>query len=484
MFRFSVQVACMLALTSISQAKVPDISNLSNCIQEVKNSNAQNAEVLTFDLYKKDYQKLITDLQSASAVLPYVYQDAAANPLIQYLQSMGEALYLQTFAANPYDEQFGFLQNIISDTALALLGNTGSMVLGVQAFQEVVSDIYDGFNSEATQIGKKFGNPVSAPTYGVIPPLVKYGRADLGPYTWTAETTLRALGLKCAIVSLPPSQINGGLLSWCSLGHETGGHDVIHAHSGLLDELSQKVYQTVYDKFNSGPLANYWARCIDEVTADVCGCLNIGPSFGIALMGYFRSSGNDKLSTIGYKEGPHPIELLRGYLAAAVTKKLHFEEAASWSQVIANEVKRDNDALYLYDPQAKSFSQFPVPFEVAVASTEIVAQTILRANLSALQGHSLQGLVDWRDADQTKVEELVASLSEDGVLPKNLRGSGYYASYVVAAAIQAALQQGADIPNLFAEMKVFLSEMHMANPTWSVDASKQSIALLEKAASQ
>ena len=44
------------------------------------------------------------------------------------------------------------------------------------------------------------------------------------------------LDVKAAIVNLPPSFAKQGIFSWSTLGHETAGHDIIHAYSGLRRE--------------------------------------------------------------------------------------------------------------------------------------------------------------------------------------------------------------------------------------------------------
>ncbi|MBJ8206491.1 hypothetical protein JDS91_35895 [Bacillus cereus] len=47
--------------------------------------------------------------------------------------------------------------------------------------------------------------------------------------------------MEVAVVSLPPVNATQGLLAWSSIGHETGGHDILQADTGLLDELADSV---------------------------------------------------------------------------------------------------------------------------------------------------------------------------------------------------------------------------------------------------
>lgn len=471
-FRIAIS---LLSITSL-QATQPDISNLNACINEVRNANLNPPVVQTFDQYTSNYWGLLADLKAAVPNLPYVYQQVAAQPLITFLTNLGEAEYFQIF--NGQNQQLAAYQEILPDAALAILTYDSTVYQAVYAFQEVVSDLYDGFLSDERRASQT-GTPIQPPTYGVIPPLVKFGNKDAGPYTWPADSTSSMLGMGCGVVSLPPAQIVGGLLAWSSLGHETGGHDVTHADQGLLNELANKVYAAVLSAYGSQDLAKYWARCIDETTADVCGYLNMGPSVAIGLIGYFRSFGNGKLRTIGSLLDPHPIDLLRGYLGASVAKHLTFSHAAVWSQIIANETKKDDGPLYLVD-QSGNYYAFPVSLEIAKASTDVVARTIMQSRLNSLQKHYLQQIVDWKDHDQSIVEQLVTIFKTGDSLPASLQGPGFYAAYVVAAATQAGLQFGTNLGLTFNTMQSFLASMHIQNPTWSKLPTAAAVALLDK----
>lgn len=475
----SLRIIAFVLATASTLHALPDISNLKNCVKEVRQAEVSPPAAPTFDSYKSDYNKLLADVQAAAGTLPFVYQEAAAKPFLSFLQNLGEWQFLQIFNAEPTDELSAVYQQIIPDAALAIIFHDGANTLGVNAFQEVVSDLYDSFLSEELRAGNQTGIPIEPPTYGTIPPLVKYGNAEFGPYTWTVDATSQILGMKCAIVSLPPSQIKGGLLAWSALGHETGGHDILHADEGLLEELAQKVYTAVMESFRSRSLANYWAKCIDETVSDVCGYLNMGPSAGIGLIGYFRALGNGKLRTVGYIDDTHPIDLLRGYLAASVAKRLHFQGSEEWSTVIANETKKDNDTLYLVDNNGYYY-YFPVSLSKAIASADLVAKVIMQSKLAALQDHSLQDIQNWRDEDQYIVNHLSSALKANGSLPANLQGPGFYAAHVVAAATQTALEGNASISQIFAGMQNFLATMHFENPTWSLEPSTEAIVFLEK----
>lgn len=481
MLRFVSRITCLVSLTTLLHASPPDISNLAGCIADVRNANANPPAVQTFDPYVADYHRLISDLQLATPHLPYLYQEAAAKPLIAFLQNLGEQRFLQIFNSAPTDQQSAALQQILPDAALALLIYDTQVTQGVNAFEEVVSDLYNSFLADEYRINRRDPHPIPQPTYGVIPPLVKFGNQNAGPYTWPADTTSQILGLKCAIVSLPPSQLNGGVLAWSALGHETGGHDVTHADKGLLNELAAKIHNAVLAKYHSPALANYWARCVDEASADALGYLNVGPSLGIALIGYFRALGDGKLRTVGSVNDTHPIDLLRGYFGAAIVKRLSFKNAADWSQAILNETEKDNGPLYLVT-QSGIYRPFPVPFAEAVDSADLVAQVIIQSKLITLNGHSFQQLEDWKDSDQAIADELIPVIQSGSPEPSNLPEPGLYAAYVVAAATQAGLQAGADLTSVFANMQALLASMHHKDPIWSTVPTPEAQALLDRVA--
>lgn len=475
--RFFVPI---IAIASALHA-TPDISNLNNCINEVRLANASPPIVPTFDKYTRNYRLLLADLEAASATLPYVYKEAAAKPLLQYLRALGEWQYIRIFNSPPANGNIAALKQIIPDAALAILFHNTVYAQNVNAFQEVVADLYDSFVSEEARVSRETGQPIQPPTYGIIPPLVKYGNAESGPYTWPGDATMQLLGMRCAIVSLPPAQIKGGILAWTSLGHETGGHDMLHADAGLIAELQQKIYSTLLAKYGSQGLATYWSNCLDETGSDVLGNLNMGPNAGIGLVGYFRSLGDGKLRTIGFRQGPHPIDLLRGYLAAAVVKRLNFADAAAWSQIIYNETAKDNNVLYLFENGL--YYQFPVSLDIAIASCDDVAEIVMRTKLAAIQFHALEEIQKWTNEDQAIVDSIAAALTMNSEMPFNLRGPGFYAAHVVSGVTQAALQAGANLPAIFNGLVNFLGLMHRENPTWSGRATPSALAMLERISS-
>ena len=120
------------------------------------------------------------------------------------------------------------------------------------------------------------------------------------PFTLPANEVHRLCGGDVAVVSMPSVYRHHPVLSWGCVAHEVGGHDVLHAFPGLLQELRRGVRELFYkgqdphkekldgeDQF-LGLLWQYWT---EETAADVLAVMNVGPHYGTALAVYFASLG-------------------------------------------------------------------------------------------------------------------------------------------------------------------------------------------------
>ena len=145
---------------------------------------------------------------------------------------------------------------------------------------------------------------------------MKWGNPDSGPYTWPADAT-ENFNLETAIVNLPPSHSRAGILGWAALGHETAGHDILHADQGLFEEITTLVQSALEQQGVKQGLPDYWSSRIDETASDCLGILNMGPMAGIGIIGYFRGlndafTGVPKLGNEGSANDVHPADILRG----------------------------------------------------------------------------------------------------------------------------------------------------------------------------
>ena len=428
----------------------PDISNLKNCIEDARQAALDQdpgpSDPLQFD-------PLRGRLQAARTKMPPLYLDSAFTPYVATLDGIGASGFNQILINDPARESTAGLMLDIAQSILQR-GETFEPKAS-PAFQEVVSDLYDGFLSVEDRGG------VAPPDEEVIPPLVKFGNPDAGPYTWPVDAT-KSFRMKVGVVNLPPSNARRGLLAWPALGHETAGHDILHADHGLLREVSDAVRAGLSADNTTRDLAPYWASRIDETASDVLGILNMGPAPAIGLVGYFRAlnaafTGSARLRNTGPSNDPHPADILRGFLAAATVRQLEFSQASAWADVVDAETKKDLTTIRLAGKK--------VDAKVAKKSAEIVSRVIVTHPMVALENHALGQIQNWRDHDEEITQRLHTTLSTANPLPPDLT-IGVFAAHLVAAATMAALAQGANIQLLFRRMLDLLKAMNQKNPTF------------------
>jgi hypothetical protein len=427
-----------------------DIGNLSACVEDACLAGVDQDPG---PADPADYEELLTRLFQARGKLPPLYRHTVHDPFAATLVQLGPRWFNRILLSDPSGEGPA---GLMFDIAHAILQNgMGYQERATDAFQEVVTDLYDGYLSESDRQG------IKPPDLGAVPPLVKWGNPDFGPYTWPVDTA-KMFDVGAGIVSLPPAHARRGLLAWGALGHETAGHDILHADIGLDEELTAAVFDALNDQNLGRGLARYWARRIDETASDVLGILNMGPAAGIGLIGYFRGLNAAFGDAARLRnEGPigdlHPADILRGYLAASTVRLLSFDGAATWAQMIEDETNADLSLIRL--------GWFPIDATAARRSAAVVARTVARHRLASLEDHALLEIQDWRNQDEEIVGNVCAILKTTEPLPTSLP-EGVYAAHVVAAAIVEGLAEGADIPPLFTRMISLLKLMHDTNPSW------------------
>lgn len=426
-------------------AGTPDVSNLDALVEDARRA-ALNGDPGPAD--PTDFHNLRGRVQTARLKMPPLYRETFVDPFIAILDDLGPAGLATILVNNPN------LALLLMDCAHAILQNAeGFEPRATDGFQEVVSDLYDGFLGAEDRVG------VNPPDVGTIPPLVKWGNPDFGPYTWPGDATFN-LGIGAGVVSLPPANARAGLLAWSALGHETGGHDILHADTGLEGELTNAVRSALAPLGNIW--ASYWGDRIDESASDVLGILNMGPTAAIGLVGYFRGlnaafAGDPRLRNTGPANDFHPADILRGYLGAETVRLLSFDGAAAWADLIAAETDKDLGTIRLLGQV--------VDTDEAKRSCQIVAETLATTRVQSLENHSLIDIQDWRNLDEEKVATVREALTTVANLPDDT-GSPIYAAHIVAAAVTGALAPGADVPMIFERMLVLLKRMHDQNPAW------------------
>jgi hypothetical protein len=431
-------------------AAAPALANLSACIED-----ARGAALARDDgpPDPSDFRSLRARLDAARKKMPPLYLQAVHAPFVRTLDGLGAGGFKRVLAEDPEREGAA---RLMLDIAQAILQNgEGYREQATDGFQEVVSDLYDGFLSAEDRRG------VKPPDRGVVPPLVRWGDADAGPYTWPVTATA-SFEVTAPIVSLPAANARAGLLAWSALAHEAAGHDILEADVGLHDELVRRVRERLTAAKLGAGIADYWAERLDETASDVLGILNMGPAAAVGLIGYFRAlnaayRGRAQLRNVGAKDDPHPADILRGWLGAETVRLLSFSGAKNWADLLEQETDRDLGQVRL--------GSSPVTVAAAKRSAAVVAKTIVEEKLASLEEHALGEIQDWRDGDEEIVAALRETLRSAKALPAKL-GPGIYAAHVVAAAVVEAATSKADLARLMARMLTALEAMHDENPSW------------------
>jgi len=428
----------------------PDITNLAECVEDARVAGL-DADPGPEDEVK--FHVLLGRLQSAKPKIAKIFIDSAFTPFLNKLTEIGEAGFNQILFNDPERIREAGLMLDISQAFLQRGDEFQPRPRG--AFQEVVADLYDGFLGAESRTG------VEPPDLETLSPMVKFGRPADGPYTWPADATA-AFDMLVGVVNLPPANARGGLLAWPALGHETAGHDILHADNGLLLEVSNAVRSALTDNGLDQNLISYWTKRIDETASDVLGILNMGPAAGIGLIGFFRglNAANDGTATLrnqGPANDPHPADIVRGFLAAETVRQLSFADAAGWAGVIDGETNADVTNINLAGVRVSA--------DRARQSAQLVSRAIASTPMKALENHSFIEIQDWRDEDEKIIERLRVSLTTASSFPADL-AQGVFAAHLVAAATVTALAKGGKIPILLGRMVDLLSGLHDRNPTF------------------
>jgi len=426
--------------------------NLDNCIQDAlqaaRDSNSGPK-------YPINFSELQDRLDTCQLKLPPLYRENVFGPYVDTLKRLGEIGFDQILLEDPNKDANACL---MLDIAQAILQHgEGYNKKTTEAYQEVVSDLYDGFLSAEDR------RDIKQPDLGIIAPLVKWGNPEWGPYTWPVDATIN-FGVKAAIVNLPPANAQHGIFAWAALGHETAGHNIIHADTGLQNELRNCLYRALQDANLVSMLPDYWASRIDETASDVLGILNMGPAAGIALVGYFRALNaaygkKTALRNIGPDDDPHPADILRGYLAASVVRLLNFSKANDWATAIEGEADKDLTTIQL------GSSKTVIKPDEAKRAADIAASCLVQTKMTCLNNHSFGEIQNWKDSDEEIVKEIRSILRVSDPLPE-LYSKEFYAAHVVAASIIEALQESTGVPVLFERMISILKTLHDRNPSW------------------
>jgi hypothetical protein len=413
--------------------------------------------------------------------LPRIYHQIFLDPLKNFIQAKDYAEILRVVDRNGDGPWNDFLASINQRT-------TGFQKLATDAFEELVTDLYDGFLAMEEQ------KRIKSPDEETPPPLVVWGHPRGGPYTWPTGVMHEVTGMKMSVVNMPPLY-SQNISLWSSVGHETGGHDILNAYHGMLEELNNKVYEKlrehqglkgiVEDNGRERSIATYgaeyWSYTIDETASDVCGLLNIGPAAGISLANLLISredivNGEKKLANIvpskredGSNER-HPIDALRIYLAGDVIRsiqELDIHTANRWGDTfesIADKYVKDKSGFYLV---SENNVDVKMPYREFRETIKIVAETIANDSLTSLGNYALSDVNTWANDDETITTDITNNFldNKEPSIDKSTTNQTVYAAHIIAGAT-IALAKGADISKTTELAISSLNRLKERNPVW------------------
>lgn len=355
-------------------------------------------------------------------------------------------------------------------------------------FLAVISDLYLSFLNRSTR--KNLQIELSE----TLPPLAVYqSDASNGPFTIPCDMIGNLTGGKIGVVSLPATFANHPLF-FASLAHETGGHDVIHADRGLMQQLRQQVYSLFPDSGNDG-LGLLWDYWMDEAAADTYGILNMGPSFAFNLAmllsvfiaqstpdakGKAGSSKVRKPASLRNASGAgdnnamdvHPTDLLRlGLAQGAIQAQQGLSQSTrdtytNQIAALAQELGRGATTIELtgqvagINGQSKNFQQ-AFPLEMMQAAARKVGAMIATTPLAALAGHSIQDIETWDDGDENAAVKIAGRLHSGFSVV-----SGGDDAQLMAGLTLAVLQEPAKYASFTKSINDALDESFSSDPIW------------------
>ena len=451
-------------------ADLNSLKMLSKLIEKSKPMLSDLTDSPKIDYDTKD--KSLAIVNSGYTILPSLYQQVFLDPLKNLITNEDYPTILRALNhSGPWNDWMASINQRVS----------GYQKNATHAFEESIADLYDGFLSMEERRG------VKTPDHETVSPLVKWGNPNDGPYTWPADTGSR-IGLKMAVVNMPPAYSKNVAL-WAALGHETGGHDILHADDGLLGELAKTVETKILEKsspslkkqkviFNGRKIplvkfvADYWKNRIDETASDVCGILNLGPAAAVGLAVLLIPLRGNKLISYGYTDDVHPIDALRIYLAMDVISKIPDLDATiakSWVdslQSVTDKYISDKTKFTLYTiTNGSEHLDATIPFQGMRELITVVADTIAFSPLNSLENHSLSEINTWSNSDESIMLQIANDFLNNKELSITEDNQTVYAAHIISAAT-IALANSADITNMTNLAINALNKLYDNNPVW------------------
>ncbi|HEY7079855.1 MAG TPA: hypothetical protein VH500_09145 [Nitrososphaeraceae archaeon] len=467
----------LAGMSHVEQIKLQDLGTLlSN--SRLTTNRINEAPPTKYD--SKD--KALKILKGGYTKLPGIYKEVFLDPIKNLLNTQTYETILKTLDSFDNSTGHGPWHDWLASINQRILN---FQVDATRAFEEALADLFDGF------LSMEEGKRIKPPDYETVSPLAVWGSSKEGPYTWPSDIGI-SIGMKMATVNLPPA-FSKNIALWSSVGHETGGHDILHAYKGMLDEVGTKVASKILARKNDPVLrgafaivngkkekfaeyaAKYWKDRIDETASDVCGLLNIGPAAGISLAVLLITLHKGTLLTVNSFDNVHPIDALRIFLAADVirnTKELNVNISNMWANYFESIVEKyveNNKGFYLFSQtlDGKLHVDVEMPYNQMRETVKIVSETITNSELYTLGNHALSEVNTWANTDEiltTRIANHLLAGKEPSVEP-GPDGQKVYAAHILAGATIALAKLG-DIRTTTRLSIKSLNKLYSQNPVW------------------
>ncbi|HKU09173.1 MAG TPA: hypothetical protein VJR30_24160 [Bradyrhizobium sp.] len=437
--------------------------------------------------------------------LPLTYQDHFAAPLEARLPNVLSKLDQQVARG----ERPAEYRAMVLEALYGAIYQHGYRVTQVEArpqlkrFLAVVSNLYRSF-IDADKRAAAGVKPVAE-----LPPLALFQSVSDGPFTIESDLMKEKVGVSIGIVSLPAAYRDHPVL-WTGLAHEVGGHDVVHADAGLIEEMAEKTRKLLAPVFKPGRNpdtatlnALIWSYWMDEAAADVYGVLNMGPSFAINLAAFLaayrakqrgQTEAGDPFISIDTAELPngdmdlHPVDVLRFHIAAGAVEGLTGLSPARRRDYVASiEAVADRVAFGVteiglrgrvtIDRDKKIEINADMKLSDATAAARKVGKMLATGTFARLNNHCIQDVETWDDLDEDIAQEICG---------KVLAGES-----IVAAGDDAQLLAGVTLallqkPELYdaatEQLNIALDDSFDRDPIWGATLRGHAMAAVSKRA--
>lgn len=318
------------------------------------------------------------------------------------------------------------------------------------------------------------------------PPLALFqAEGHRGPFTIESDEMKQKVGMSIGVVMLPATVREHPVL-WAALSHEVCGHDVVHADEGLLPEMAVAARRLFARDSLDALIWSYW---MDEAAADVYGVLNMGPAFILNLAAFlaafrarlpvdFQNKPRPAKPAVSTDAEPHedktmddhPVDVLRLHLAAGAIEAMNGLNAAKRSDYLHSV----EAVAELLAAGAKDISlegtvvggpaepvKAKVPLAEAAKAARQVGHMIASRPFEKLNGHSIQEIETWDDADEGAAQ----GIAEQIIKGQPIVGRGDDAQ-LLAGATLALLDQPALYKQAQALLNDALDHSYRTDPIW------------------